>query len=125
MWALIACLGLVAAYSVVILYGRLRFKPSDAPRKVAELERGPELGRDVDSLTYNRRPLSGMIRSLENRDSLDIDSISEILDQIGPEAEAAIPRLIGVLRVRDTFSALAIKGLSRIGKPAIPALIEG
>jgi HEAT repeat protein len=115
-----ACLVLAVACCLSLLYGRGREEQLPGPGPV--IEREPV--RDIDSLVYDGRRLGDAIRSLENSEIFNTASIAETLGQIGPEAQAAVPRLIGVLRMRGPFAFLATGGLARIGKPAIPALIE-
>jgi HEAT repeat protein len=68
-----------------------------------------------------------LIKRLRDEKTSVCEAAAGALQHIGPEAEAAVPALLGVLKEkRETGPghSTAVYALAGIGKPAVPALIE-
>jgi HEAT repeats len=78
-----------------------------------------------DEPLYSGKTLGDWIKALKDPSSRTRADAAATLTHIGPEAKAAIPALVEVLKDTDAqVRVQASLALGAIGKPAIPALID-
>jgi hypothetical protein len=75
---------------------------------------------------YRGKPLSYWIKALKDKDRMTRKEAIQALGGIGPDAKAAVPALLGMVKEKDLFlSSDALASLRKIGTAALPALKKG
>ncbi len=71
-----------------------------------------------------KEAVPALVQALESKFPAHVGSAVDALGNIGPEAKAAVPALIKLMHKPAALVVRIESALSRIGTPAVPALIE-